>query len=336
MPPDEPVILTREKLYEEVWSEPISKLAPKYGLSDVGFAKICRRLRVPVPGRGYWRQKEVGQRIRRPSLPKLSATATPSMREVRLRKNASGLASPESPQPVVDQERFEALDENRIVVPDILKDPHPLVAGSVAALRRAKPDHQGYLVPKTRSCLGVRVTLDSIDRAMCIYDALLKALDARGYQVSTSPADEPGTMVRFGEEDVAILIEEKVEQLMREGSSPTRRPHRFSYGSEIDWTATGQLTVRIDHSFLDGVRCSWKDGKRQRVEECLNSFVLGLVRAAETLKERRLAREAWEREWREAEERRAEEAHRKEAEAARIRALDSALASWQRSRLVRE
>jgi hypothetical protein len=44
----------REKLYELVWSQPMWKLAPEYGVSDVALAKTCRKLQIPVPGRGYW------------------------------------------------------------------------------------------------------------------------------------------------------------------------------------------------------------------------------------------------------------------------------------------
>lgn len=36
---------------------------------DVGFAKLCRRAQVPVPGRGYWARLEVGQPLNRPPLP---------------------------------------------------------------------------------------------------------------------------------------------------------------------------------------------------------------------------------------------------------------------------
>lgn len=73
---EENVVLTREELYEEVWSEPMATVAGKYGLSDVGLAKICRKLDVPVPWRGYWRKKQVGQTVKRPPLPKLSVSAT--------------------------------------------------------------------------------------------------------------------------------------------------------------------------------------------------------------------------------------------------------------------
>ena len=51
----------RAQLYDEVWAEPVRTVAKRYGISDVALAKICRRLSVPVPGRGYWAEKEAGK-----------------------------------------------------------------------------------------------------------------------------------------------------------------------------------------------------------------------------------------------------------------------------------
>jgi hypothetical protein len=51
----EPLTLSREDLYELVWSKPMTELAQDFALSDVALAKRCRKLGVPVPGRGYWR-----------------------------------------------------------------------------------------------------------------------------------------------------------------------------------------------------------------------------------------------------------------------------------------
>ena len=53
----------RDELYEEVWATPIKTLAKKYGISDVGLAIVCRKLSIPLPGRGYWARKEVGQSV---------------------------------------------------------------------------------------------------------------------------------------------------------------------------------------------------------------------------------------------------------------------------------
>jgi len=63
----------RDKIYEEIWSEPIQHVTKKYNLSDVGLAKVCRKLKIPRPGRGYWAIKAAGKTTpRRPPLPKLS------------------------------------------------------------------------------------------------------------------------------------------------------------------------------------------------------------------------------------------------------------------------
>ncbi len=59
----------RELLYAEVWEKPVTKVGEKYGVSDVAIAKLCRRLRVPVPGRGYWARKAAGQTMKQTPLP---------------------------------------------------------------------------------------------------------------------------------------------------------------------------------------------------------------------------------------------------------------------------
>ena len=61
----------RDALYEEVWTTPLLKLAKKYGISDVGLKKICRKLSIPTPGLGYWAKKEAGQAVEKPPLPPL-------------------------------------------------------------------------------------------------------------------------------------------------------------------------------------------------------------------------------------------------------------------------
>ena len=71
-PPDDddaPLTLTREDLYELAWSKPLRELAKDFGISDVALAKRCRRLGIPVPGRGYWARIDAGQNPYRPKLP---------------------------------------------------------------------------------------------------------------------------------------------------------------------------------------------------------------------------------------------------------------------------
>ncbi len=63
-------IYEREKLYEEVWKEPVLIVANRYGVSNVALAKACRKLAVPLPPRGYWARIRAGRNAHpRPSLP---------------------------------------------------------------------------------------------------------------------------------------------------------------------------------------------------------------------------------------------------------------------------
>lgn len=50
----------REELYGEVWERPLVRVASRYGISAVALGKVCRKLQVPLPGRGYWTKKEFG------------------------------------------------------------------------------------------------------------------------------------------------------------------------------------------------------------------------------------------------------------------------------------
>lgn len=55
--------LTREDLHRLVWTAPVTEIAERLGVSDVGLARACRRAQIPVPSRGYWAKVEAGQPI---------------------------------------------------------------------------------------------------------------------------------------------------------------------------------------------------------------------------------------------------------------------------------
>lgn len=58
----------RQKLFDEVWTTPVTKLAKGYRLSDVGLRKICVALDVPLPPRGYWAKLAAGKKVPKPAL----------------------------------------------------------------------------------------------------------------------------------------------------------------------------------------------------------------------------------------------------------------------------
>jgi AcrR family transcriptional regulator len=64
-----PIALTRKDLYRRVWSKPLSAVAAEIGLSGNALAKICNRLLVPYPARGYWSKNQARKLAPKPPLP---------------------------------------------------------------------------------------------------------------------------------------------------------------------------------------------------------------------------------------------------------------------------
>jgi hypothetical protein len=90
--------LSREQLYELVWSKPMQHLAKDYGVSDRAMAKFCARMQVPVPPRGYWARKRAGNKVDRPPLPVFVAKEKPKLAppEPEVQKSAQKKAKPSS------------------------------------------------------------------------------------------------------------------------------------------------------------------------------------------------------------------------------------------------
>jgi hypothetical protein len=88
--------LTREQLYQLVWSKPMQHLAKDYGISDRAMAKLCARNQVPVPPRGYWAKKNSGYKVVRPPLPAFVAKEKPKPEppEPEVQKPAKKKAKP--------------------------------------------------------------------------------------------------------------------------------------------------------------------------------------------------------------------------------------------------
>ena len=61
----------RGELYKQFWSVPMWSLAKRYGISDVGLAKVYRKPTVPVPGPRLLGKKQAGQEVYQEPLPQI-------------------------------------------------------------------------------------------------------------------------------------------------------------------------------------------------------------------------------------------------------------------------
>lgn len=322
--------IDREKLYEQVWSQPITALAKQYYISDVGLIKICKKLQIPLPGRGYWQKKA---RRKRPPLPPLKGAEPFVIHKIKPHETLE--MSPEENEEIQAMLNFEKLPENRIQVASQLRSPHPLVDLTNEFLSQSQNDNFGRLWIPRKKCLNVSVSRQSINRAMRIFDALIKGFEKRKMKISVR--DDQETEVVVLGEPVKMRLEEKMRQRERQLTSEEKIKF-LQYGwisNRYEYIPTGKLSLKID-GWGDGLRKLWSDGKTRRLEDCLNDFVIGIIKMAAYKREWHRAREREEMERQEKERQRLEKIERIKAEKERVLALEKKASDWHKSKQIRE
>jgi len=324
--------VSREELYERVWTEPVRTIAKRFGVSDVALAKDCKRLRIPLPGRGYWAKKAAGKSVPRIPLPALPPNDSVTPRE-RTFSAAAVVFDLELPGPIVAQIAFESDPANAIVVREDLRSLHPLVKATRDVLEGKV--HVGSWRDARPCRLDIDVSKPQLKRALRIMDALIEAFEVRGWKVDFGAGDDRKSYVTILRQRLPFGIREMLKKV----ANPPAKPERLYDGRmHTPWQSkyrdepSGVLAFVIRYDWGHGVHKSWAETKTQPLEERLSDFVISLVKDAHEDLERAQRRAESERLAEEAAERRREEERRREAEAARVRALLQQSDLWYKSR----
>ena len=172
--------VSREKLYDEVWAEPMTTVAERYEVSSSFLARVCERLNVPRPPRGYWAQLKVSRTKKRPSLPE----ARPGDELEWLREGEARRAAHVPRTPVLTQKRRKS--------PSPRPAGHELVRGVEEHFLHSRVstyDDEKYLRPYKKNLVDVMTSKDCLKRALDTASALFLALEARGHRVVLAPPD---------------------------------------------------------------------------------------------------------------------------------------------------
>ena len=197
----------RAKLYEEVWIEAVTNVAKRYGISDVALRKICKKLAVPMPPLGYWARVAAGRKPATPALPKYSGPA-----EIVRQRYVSDEPVEPDPEHLVARREFETRPENRIMVPETLDNPHPMVVATERAFRKPKRRNLGHQPMTERRELDISVSETSLPRALRIMDALVKALASRGMPLRIEPDGKRRTCLTLQGQVLAIRLAERAHR----------------------------------------------------------------------------------------------------------------------------
>ena len=267
------ITLHREQLYELVWSEPISKIGPRLGVSDVAIAKICKKLDVPRPPRGYWACLAHGYKMLKPPLPQLKKGAAEAYILDPISRPNKTLTQPDRLIPTVTVKS----KVNRF---------HPVVVQLRSRLAKGNEDKFHRIC--TRPSTGISVSKKTLPRTCRILDALIRELEKRGF---SSSLEEHGISVVVSNEIIRI---EMVEPAKRK---PELSTHKFGYQFQ-DFEPTGKLTISLWSRFLYGYQTTWSESRSNSIEARLGNIIAlfetlpDLIRSKkEEEHQRRLSRE---------------------------------------------
>lgn len=329
--------ITREELYDLVWTTPMSRLTAEYAISDVGLKKLCVRHKIPTPPRGYWAQRDAGRTPSRPKLPASKDRSPIQLRvatadeHVAVAKDALALAIEEAKRP-----------ENRVSASDRFRSPPQIVREAKDLLKDATPDDLGIL-ERPSDCLDIQVSRAQLSRALRIADALVRDFERRGWEVVVK-AD--GTFVHVDGVPIAMTIEESLETFHLPPKPEITSSYSLHYNRrETGRRPSGHLTVAIretHHLWHHNQQRNWRGSEKQALEDRLTDVIVGMLKLSSAVKadiaeKERKAREEQERK-RQAQAMLDEQKQLQEAlaeEKARVQLLLDQAARWHESKSVR-
>ena len=331
--------LTRQQLYDQVWSTPMRTLAQQYGLSDVGLAKVCKKHDIPRPPVGYWAKLQHGKPVEQPPLPDSSSDGAIEISNPGDRQASESAEADSTVQQLAAEEKKK---DAKIEIADSLRGAHKLVSQANQDFQGVKAGETGLVDPGDGAVLDIHVAKASQHRALRIMDALLKALEDRGYSVS------PGPTVRLLDADVRFGIVEQLDTKEEEPDEHDLDGH-YTFGHSRfnrKKVASGRFELRLhDEESYWRLHCrkAWRDTKTKRLENELNKFVSGLMTFAAKSREREEEHRLREEKRLEEERRRQEEAQRRaelceryKAEKARVDRLMQEANNWRKSQDLRD
>lgn len=236
--------LDRVALYELVWSEPMLKVAARFGVSSSYMARICTLLNVPRPERGYWAKLAVGKAQKKTPLP----DAQPGDHLVWSRDGSHVQVPRPMPKPPARVKRIRS-------EPALQLDQHPLLNGAKSLFEAGRLSYEGsYLKPNKKLLVDLTVTKTGLDKALSFANQLFLSLEAHGHRVLIAPNSEH-------------FQREKVD----EREKPSKAINRYNnLWSPIRETVVYVGTVAIGLAIIEmseEVEVRYVNGEYVRVEE---------------------------------------------------------------------
>jgi hypothetical protein len=255
-------VFTRNELYELVWTEPINKISKKFNIPSTELRKACINMDIPLPEHGYWVKKSFGKQVTKQNLP------SDYKGEIEISFNQV-----DEPNPTVETKKAKA--DLSYKVPSKLVNPDPLIIAAKKELETSTYMYDGLKSTKSGE-LSIRVAPKNIDRALRIFDSIIKLLRARHYKIT----------MKSGEAYV-IIDGIDFELSLREKLNHEKAPiGKFTPGT---YSPSGKFIFKYEHRWL--IRKEWTDTDTILLEDKLLRIIDDMEVKANEEKERDLERE---------------------------------------------
>ena len=174
---------SREQLYEDLWSEPLGKVAARYRVSNTELKEICYKYKISTPDALYWIAKRHHEQAVREPLPlwaqpllPAAEVAAPEPTIISVALPPLPLPPPPSPEPEQAEEEDDEIAAlikaevdlaNQIVVHDELRAPHPAVKRTKEAVKDAGPGLYGRVCMSYEypDVFRLQITRESVNRS---------------------------------------------------------------------------------------------------------------------------------------------------------------------------
>jgi hypothetical protein len=288
--------LTREELYQKVWSVPTTQLAAELGISDVALAKRCKKLNVPKPSPGYWAKVTAGQKPEKIPLPPTASEAF--------------IQAAEKPLPKI------------LSLPETTDRLHPMAAELLRNLKAAKPSYDKRVWDGDMFSPIAKVGKDAIELTAKCFHVIVTNVELVGIPFTKPQGGHQAACFRKGNDRLYLEIEDELVVSTETGRRRSWQPYEDSR------VPSGRLMFSLSNSrYSSGKIKEWKDdGKAQHetllgeiVSEIRKYFVTAIRHREQEVIERKKQAIEWEKRRREYEKdetiRQEKELRQKHAEA---------------------
>ena len=281
----QPVTVTREELYEQVWQTPMVRLAEQYGLSGNGLAKICDRLEVPYPPRGSWNKRAAGKNVVRYRLQN-AGPGVPA--QVRITPTPAKLPAPKLSPQIESELEVAKAKVAEIKVPARLTRPHPIVAKWLADHQRRKEEARRH--PSVWGHALAPAAFTPLERRKhLIFHALFTQLERHGGIIKQDRGMELNAV--FQGLSIEFQIREKQKQIRRPVRDDEKQYYIGKSGIRTELVNTGKLVFAIKTHIESGYKTEWLETEETSLESMLPEIIAAFVTAVPILVQRQKERD---------------------------------------------